>query len=122
MSAKLKLYTLFEMRTFLRVILCKALDKLFQLVLQPNSPCMIMSGDFCPSSAAVSYDVYDILMGSSFVLSHRPQLGVILHSLNKFARNKNATDLYIVNVCVNQCACVSLQLAEQECGARNTST
>jgi len=71
-------------------MLWRDLDKLFQLDLQPNRPCMMMIGGFCPPSAADSYEVYDILMGSSLALKSRRL------SLSKHAMDRNDLELIMV--------------------------
>lgn len=84
-------------------MLCRVLDKLFQLDLHPNRPCMMMIGVnwWGPPSVADSYDVYDIFTGSSTVLSRRSGSGR-RPSLNKHVSDANDTlDLTII-VCVWQ--------------------
>lgn len=78
-------------------MLCRVLDRLFQLDLHPNRPCMMMIGGVCALSAADSYDVYDILTGSSLVLNGRRQPDNGRRSRDKPVMNANdALDLIIV--------------------------
>jgi predicted ester cyclase len=51
---------------------------------------MMMIGGFCPPSAADSYEVYDILMGSSLALNGRRV------SFSKHVMDRNDLDLIMV--------------------------
>lgn len=59
---------------------------------------MMMIGGFCPPSAADSYDVNDILMGSSLVLNDRRHSENDRLSLNKHVLDNKTLDLIIVAV------------------------
>jgi hypothetical protein len=81
-------------------MLCKDLDKLFQLVLQPNNPCMMMTGGFCRSSAVDSggYDEYDIFTGTGLVASGRRLLNGAREFFNRHVRDRLALDLIMVQL------------------------